>query len=410
MTTPARQPGGSVERAQASPISEDPGATVSGDPANDRVASNDETVHAGLVFPGGAADHGAESAGREGPGRSRGQIEGHERFATGELAMACSHYELGVITSVREFRRGSRRSPKAVLETSRGRVLVKRRPPGPSDQPQQIAFSHAVQEHLREKSFPLARLLRTREGRGCAAIGGRSYELFEFLSGTRYDRSEGETADAGRTLAYFHRLLAGFDPPGRSGEGSYHANAMVPRALRSMADELGRGSLAPVCDRLAVLYEQATSRVRGLGMSAWPRQVVHCDFHPGNVVFGGGLVRAVVDFDSCRLGPRVLDVANGALQFSVTRSGLDPSAWPVELDRSRLGAFLRAYDAVEGCIVSRAELEAMPWLMIEALIAESAMPIFATGRFGSIDGGVMLEVVEGKANWIAAASDELCAL
>ncbi|MEL6797352.1 MAG: hypothetical protein AAFO89_11095, partial [Planctomycetota bacterium] len=75
-------------------------------------------------------------------------------------------------------------------------------------------------------------------------------------------------------------------------------------------------------------------------------------------------------------------------------------AWPVELDTVRLHAFLRAYDAVEGCILSQAELRAMPWLMIEALIAEAAMPIAATGRFGSIDGGAFLEMVDRKATWL----------
>ncbi len=352
--------------------------------------ANEETSLGSTVFPAAPA---------AGPGAAREPVEGHHRFATGELAMACSHYELGVISSVREFRRGSRRSPKAVLDTSRGRVLIKRRSVG-RDTPQHVAFSHAVQDRLRERSFPLARLIRSRDGRGSVTVEGQVYEVFEFINGTRYDRSEGQTADAGRTLAYFHRLLAGFAPPGRSAEGSYHANVMVPGVLHGMASSLGRPGLGPVCERLSSVYERASARSRELGVSAWPRQVIHCDYHPGNLVFADGMARAVVDFDASRIGPRVLDVANGALQFSVTRSGLDPSEWPVELDLARLHAFLRAYDAVEGCILSRAELRALPWLMIEALIAEAAMPIAATGRFGSIDGGAFLEMVERKSNWL----------
>ncbi|MEO1512117.1 MAG: phosphotransferase [Planctomycetota bacterium] len=352
--------------------------------------ANDETSMGAMVFPAAPA---------AGPGAQREPVEGHNRFATGELAMACSHYELGVISSVREFRRGSRRSPKVVLETSRGRVLIKRRSVG-QDTAQHVAFSHAVQERLRERSFPLARLIRSREGRASLTIEGQVYEVFEFINGARYDRSEGQTADAGRTLAYFHRLLAGYAPPGRSGDGSFHANVMVPQVLHGMAGSLGRPELGPVCERLASVYERASARSREFGVASWPRQVVHCDFHPGNLVFGGGMVRALVDFDASRVGPRVLDIANGALQFSVTRSGLDPSEWPVELDEGRLGAFLRAYDAVEGCILSQAELRALPWLMIEALIAEAAMPIAATGRFGSIDGASFLEMVERKTSWL----------
>lgn len=364
------------------------------------VNANDETAAGATVYPLKPAS---------GPGERRDPVDGHERFATGELAMACSHYELGVISSVQEFRRGSRRSPKVVLETSRGRVLIKRRSVG-RDTAQHVSFSHGVQERLRECSFPLARLIRSREGRGSVSVEGQVYEVFEFINGARYDRSEGQTADAGRTLAYFHRLLAGFLPPGRSGEGSYHASVMVPQVLHGLSSAQSRADLGPVCERLASLYERSSARARDLGVASWPRQVVHCDFHPGNVVFAGGLVRALVDFDASRIGPRVLDVANGALQFSVTRRGLDPSEWPVELDRVRLGAFLRAYDAVDGCILSQAELKALPWLMIEALIAEAAMPIAATGRFGSIDGGAFLEMVERKASWLLDSHETVVAL
>ena len=95
------------------------------------------------------------------------------------------------------------------------------------------------------------------------------------------------------------------------------------------------------------------------------------------------------------------------MQFSVTRTGLDPMAWPVELDHERLHAFLRAYDAVEGCILSRAECRALPWLMIEALITEATLPIAATGRFGQIEGSTFLRMVDRKANWIADEAKEL---
>ena len=377
------------------------GLPSSGLPVSSR--ANDETSVGGMVFPPAPAS---------GPGEQRVPVEGHERFATGEIAMVCSHYELGTIGAVREFRRGSRRAPKVVLETARGRVLLKRRSAGVAgiSASQQVAFSHAVQERLRERAFPLARLVRSRDGSGSVSIGSCVYELFEFVNGTRYDRTEGETADAGRTLAYFHRLLAGFTPPGRASDGSFHANVLVPRMLHGMAESLSRRELGPVCERLASLYERSGARSRELGVASWPRQVIHCDFHPGNLVFGEGIVRALVDFDACRIGPRALDVANGALQFSVTRRGLDPAEWPIEPDMIRLASFLRAYDAVEGCILSRAELAALPWLMVEALIAEATMPIAATGRFGSIEGGAFLEMVERKAKWLMDEHERVSAL
>ena len=369
----------------------------------DNVSSASDTVAGQVVVPA------AQSTSPAITGELRPSVEGYDRFATGELAMVCSNYELGRIHNVREFRRGSRQSPKVVLETAAGMVLIKRRTPGRATAPH-IAFSHSIQNHLSERSFPLARLIPTQTGQGALTLGGFVYEVFSFINGKRYDRTIGPTAEAGRALAYFHRLLSDFSGPGAPVNGSYHAVPAIPEALRALPARIKSPGLETSANNLAVLYEQAAKRVRESGIAGWPRQVIHADYHPGNVIFAASGIQAIVDFDSARVGPRALDVANGAMQFSVTRTGLDPMAWPVELDIDRLGAFLGAYDAVEGCILSRAECRALPWLMIEALITEATIPIAATGRFGQIEGSTFLRMVDRKAVWIAETAGELIKL
>jgi hypothetical protein len=47
------------------------------------------------------------------------------------------------------------------------------------------------------------------------------------------------------------------------------------------------------------------------------------------------------------------------------------------------------------------EYGALPWLMIEALVVESVIPIAATGRFGPIEGTTFLQAVLRKVRWIA---------
>lgn len=368
-----------------------------------KVSSASDTVAGQVVVPGMAPKAPEEA------GEIRPSVEGYERFATGELAIVCSNYQLGRIHNVLEFRRGSRQSPKVVLETSTGSVLIKRRSPGKASSPH-IAFSHSIQNHLVDRAFPLARLIPTQTGTGALNVGGFVYEVFEFVHGKRYDRSVPPTAEAGRALAYFHRLLSDYAGPGSPTTGSYHAVAAIPEALRALPTRIKAPGLENTTNRLAVLYEQSMMRVRESGIAGWPRQVIHADYHPGNVIFTDTGIRAIVDFDSARVGPRALDVANGAMQFSVTRTGLDPMVWPVELDLERLEAFLGAYDAVEGCILSRAECRALPWLMIEALITEAVIPIAATGRFGQIEGSTFLRMVDRKATWIAEAASELIRL
>ncbi|MFW5682452.1 MAG: hypothetical protein ACOC1G_05545, partial [Phycisphaeraceae bacterium] len=104
---------------------------------------------------------------------------------------------------------------------------------------------------------------------------------------------------------------------------------------------------------------------------------------------------------------RVLDIGNGALQFSILGGGDDPATWPDYLDETRFKRFLRGYEGVPGCVLSKAEIRCIPWLMMEALIAEMTIPIAATGHFGRIEGVGMLRMVERKVRWLEKKIDTL---
>jgi len=74
----------------------------------------------------------------------------------------------------------------------------------------------------------------------------------------------------------------------------------------------------------------------------------------------------------------------------------------------RFKRFLRGYDEV--MLLSQAEIAAIPWLMIEALIAEAVFPIAATGQFGRMDGMAFLQMVTRKTKWLAEHSKMLVEL
>jgi len=114
---------------------------------------------------------------------------------------------------------------------------------------------------------------------------------------------------------------------------------------------------------------------------------------------------AVIDYDAARLQQRVIDVANGALQFSMLAGSEDPAQWPEYLDETRFKRFLRGYDEVDP--VSVAELQVIPWLMVEAMVAESVLPIAATGSFGKMEGYGFLQMIERKVRWVQANAEQL---
>ena len=53
------------------------------------------------------------------------------------------------------------------------------------------------------------------------------------------------------------------------------------------------------------------------------------------------------------------------------------------------------------------ELEALPWLMTEALVLESVIPIAATGSFGRLSGSGFLRMIEAKVHWITPRAERL---
>ncbi len=320
------------------------------------------------------------------------------RFDTAELAIVCSHYDLGILRSVKAFHRGSLRSPKVVLKSDGRAFLLKRRAPGRDDIPR-VTLAHEIQEHLVRKRFPAPRIIPTRDGKGWVEWKGRVYEMFEYVRGAAFEPEPTVAEDAGKALGWFHRLAADFKPAWTPPGGTYHHHAGMARMLERLVAR--DAAFRTIARRLGQWYEKAAVRAEQSGVSRWPVQVIHGDWHPGNMIFQAGRIVGVIDYDAVRLGPRVIDAANGTLQFSIDRAGRDPDAWNDALALDRAGAFIRGYDGVEDSILSRAEMEALPWLMIEAMIVESLGPVAATGNFGGIDGLKFLCAVDRRVEWLS---------
>ncbi len=340
------------------------------------------------------------------------------RFDPLELAKVLSHYDLGVIQQLRAYTRGSPRAPKVRIRTRRGDFLLKRRAPG-RDDPFRVAFAQSLQLHLVEHGYPVARMIGTRDdNNSMLQIDGRIYEVFQFMPGIRYDGSPAATESAGQALATLHRLVVDYQSPYDPPHSSYHASvgidaklARIPEAVAAKEPQADKGALDRTCRFLLDAYHQAAEQVDRTGFRSWRRGIIHGDWHPGTLLFArpGGPVSAVVDFDSARLEPIMADVANAALQFSMTwaRDGADPAAGPRDLDLSRLNRLMRGYDLCSGNTIYSGELAALPWLMSEALVLDSVIPIAATGTFGQLSGSGFLRMVEAKVQWIKPRAEEL---
>lgn len=329
-----------------------------------------------------------------------------ETFDLAEALMVVSRYDVGAIHAVRDFKRGSRRAPKLLLKTDHGLVMLKRLAPG-RDDPAHVASNHQVQRVLSEGGFPLPRLARSRgTGDTVVELNRRLYELYEVVKGVPFDLSPEHAFEAGRTLAQFHGLLDGHALQWQILGTSYHRHAAVEAHLAQLRVKL-TPDLHQTIDHLSQSYARAGNEADEAGYETWPRVVVHGDWHPGNMLFGQGNVVAVFDYDTVQLQPRMNDIANGALQFSLMRSPGDPAGWPESPDEARLRMFIQGYDSVSRSLVSKAELAGLPWLMVEALIAEPIIQIGARGVFGTLDARPALVMVDRKVRWLVKHHDRV---
>jgi Ser/Thr protein kinase RdoA (MazF antagonist) len=338
--------------------------------------------------------------------------EAQAGFAVGEVHHVRVHFPIGQVTKAAPLNAGSPMAPKIVLMGSlSGPVVLKRLAPG-RDGPEFVHVIHSIHRRLAAHGFPLAPLLPTRGGASALRLEGRAYEVCGFVRGGKCDRSSVQTRLAGEALGRYHALLANahdhLGAMGRSiGEpltGVYHDDARIRRALARLPQALDARGGDELAARLGSLYERSAARARD-ALSGERFQIVHGDWHPGNLLFDQDAIAAVLDHESAGMAPAMLDIANGALQFSLQGTGADFRQWPTPPDADRLDAFLagvhggRAMIGVPG--VSQQSLEGLPWLMAEALIAEAAVPIASSGAFHGRDPAPFLRMVARKAQWLA---------
>jgi Ser/Thr protein kinase RdoA (MazF antagonist) len=328
---------------------------------------------------------------------------GGAHFDNRELEQVLSHYRLGTIRHNEPLSAGNQRSPKRVLMTDRGRFILKRRPPGKDDL-YHVAFAHAIQHHLASKGMPVAGLISLPDKSSALSLEGHTYEVFEFVNGSRCDGSVEAILDAGRTLARFHQTLSDFVCNWTLLRRTCHDSQTVRGYIHSIrGSEWDPTTSAPdvaptIAQQLMLYYNRSSVTINQLGYDRWPVQIVHSDWHSGNLLFENRRVSCILDFDSVKLAPAVTDVANGALQFSIVADRPNPKDWPAYLDQAKMGYFLEGYEQVVS--LPGEMLRAIPDLMIELLIAEAVHPVATTGHFGPLPGTDFLEMILRKCEWI----------
>ena len=269
-------------------------------------------------------------------------------FTSQELDIVLCQYDIGLIKQTETLNVGNSGAPKKVVTTDRGRFLLKRRARG-KDDVYHVAYSHIIQTYLAKKGFPVAGIVPTRDQNNTGIyMDNHVYELFNFVEGSRYDGSVEAVTDGGRNLALFHLKLSDFKHSWKPLHRTFHDSPSVRRHLKLVigshkSSRHDGEDMRNIAEDLLNRYNRSSVSVNEVGFDSWPEQIVHGDWHPGNMLFDSQRVVAVLDFDSVKTAPVITDLANGVLQFSIVAGRPKPTEWPSYLDKNKLICFLAGY-------------------------------------------------------------------
>lgn len=189
---------------------------------------------------------------------------------------------------------------------------------------------------------PVPAVHRTRDGDWLAPVAGGWVAVMDLAPGRPLPAPELTPAMAhllGGELARLHRTLAAL-PPDRApfipsqAEAEARCQRLLAAATAAPNPDDAAGALAAAAARLRldILVEYPIDPSLYDGQVF---QVIHGDFYPGNLLFAGERLSAILDWDFCGAGWRGVEVARAAVEVALTAEG--------GLDLGRVGAFLAGY-------------------------------------------------------------------
>jgi len=191
-----------------------------------------------------------------------------------------------------------------------------------------VAFEAEVHRFLEEARFPVPRLVRTPAGEGWVTVRGKPAMLFAYAPGEEIDRDAAEPARCrrvGEALGHLHDLAGGFQ--------ASRANPYGPARVRAWLDELAALPGDRELDAARPLLEDEWARAGALPGA--PRGLVHGDLFVDNVLWLGGRVAAVLDWEMSCVDPFAYDLG----------VALNAWCWVDGFRRDRAHALLEGYRA-----------------------------------------------------------------
>ncbi len=188
--------------------------------------------------------------------------------------------------------------------------------------PEHLEFEVEVLRYLESTGYPLSpRLLANKEGAYLTDVQGSVWMLQSFIIGeiraswNNVEHFEGEMLrNFFRASAEFTKAAQRFKPSKKYSNFplpyyTKNAEELLSGLITRLHDSPGKAFLLEQKQNLLDFAQETQKKFEEFGWETLPQQLVHFDFHPGNVHYEGEKVVGVFDFDWARMDCRVTEIA-----------------------------------------------------------------------------------------------------
>lgn len=205
--------------------------------------------------------------------------------------------------------------------------------------PRQLAFTLGCLRHCRDFGVRVPHVVEPTTTDWYSQTSGRHFALMKFVAGEHFDGSRYELAQASIEQAYFHRALRAYPDPGVDAMRSEHySETHHPDRLRDLAQLVATRPSTSLFEKLAAQASDEllewSKAVAEADLLTLPRQLIHRDLHPHNLLYHevSRELTALLDFEALCVAQRARNVAFAMHRLSRTYGPLTERQSDVGVD------------------------------------------------------------------------------